>query len=104
MTYLHGNLGWIPLAPVLQQVMEQRTTQKKLEHQEKLQEQQLSHEAALQVMGKEFQEKELASKIAISHRQDKLFKQLAIYVGLSLGVLILLISGGVTLIKRKGEK
>jgi len=61
----------------------------------------LASEEKLSAAERAFREKELSQKFAVSQRRDILFKQIAIYSIMSIGVIALIITGGVMLIKHK---
>ena len=61
----------------------------------KLEKQRIASDAEIQKLDIEFKQKELTSKQAVALRQDALIKEVALYVGLGLGILVILITGGV---------
>ena len=71
---------------------------KKMKGEHKLAQRELEMKERLQLMGINFKDKELAAKMAISQRRDTLFKQIALYAGLGIGGLILIITIGVFVI------
>jgi hypothetical protein len=79
-------------------------SKKKMEGEFKLSKQEMQMKERLATMGINFQDKELMAKMAISQRRDTLFKQIALYVGVGLGSLILLITLGVLFISAKREE
>ena len=111
MTYIRhtqlGDFGWISqviggVTQVSQTIANVVIGKEKLKTERRLTEKEIQHRAMLAVMGKDFSEKELASKMAISKRRDSLFRDLALYVGLGVGAIVILTSMGTILIKKKG--
>ena len=94
-------LGFLP-GDLINAVMTAKIAKEKQKHLEKLKAQGFTHEAAMRALDRAYKEKELASRMAISHRQDALFKDLALYVGLSLVVIVILVALGAIGIGKKG--
>ena len=111
MTYIRNNsqLGTIPFVAegiaagtvAVQTIADIAIGKEKIKTGRRLTERELQLQASLATMGHEFRGKELATKMAISKRRDKLFKDIALYVGLSLGAVVVLTAVGTILIKKK---
>ena len=105
MTYL-GDLGQAgaiigAITSVTQTAANVAIQKHQIKTERRLTEKELQHAATMAVMGQEFRDKELASKIEVSKRRDTLFRDLALYVGLGLGAIVILTSIGTILIKGK---
>ena len=96
-------LGYIE-SDIIQVISDIKIAKYKLKHAKKMEQVRLAHQAKMSAMGIDYKEKELATKMAISKRRDELFKDLALYVGLSVGTIAILISLGVGFIKKKGGR
>ena len=94
-------LGYIE-SDIIQLFADIKMGKYRLSHQKKMEQARLAHEASMSALNIGYKEKELGSKIAISKRRDLLFRDLSLYVGLSLGTIVILISLGVGFIKKKG--
>ena len=94
-------LGYIE-SDIIQLFADIKLGKYRLSHKKKMEQARLAHEAYMRALGMKFKEKELESKMVISKRRDLLFRDLALYVGLSLGTIVILISLGVGFIKKKG--
>ena len=110
MTYEYsrlGNLGIVSsliggVTAVTQTIADVVIQKEQIKAGSRLSAKELQHRAMLAAMGQDYREKELASKMSISKRRDTLFRDLALYVGLGLGVIAILTAIGTFLIKKKG--
>lgn len=71
---------------------------------ERLAKEEIASKERLSTMGLEFRDKELANNMAISLRRDKLFKDIALYAGISVGAIAIIITLGVIFISIMREE
>jgi len=76
---------------------------KKLKGEQKLASQRISSQERLSKLGIDFQGKELEAKLIISQRRDKLFKDIALYAGIGIGTIAMIITVGVLFVGAKRE-
>ena len=69
----------------------------------KLAEKDIKHRERLYKMDMSLKEKELAAKMGISSRRDSLFKDIALYAGIGVVTLVILITLGVMFVGAKKE-
>jgi len=67
-------------------------------------EKQLQHEQNLSRMDLAFREKQLQSQMQVSQRRDDLFKDIALYAGIGIGTIAILITLGVLFVGAKREE
>jgi len=79
-------------------------TTKKLKGEQRLQEKELLQKGKLQQLDIGFKHKKLAKELEISKRRDTLFKDIALYVGIGVVTLVILITLGVLFIKSKKDE
>jgi len=70
---------------------------------EKLSRRELAQKERLYKMDLSMKEQELAAKMGISQRRDSLFKDIALYAGIGIGALVILITLGVMFVGAKRE-
>lgn len=70
---------------------------------QKLQEKELRQRGELQKLDLSFREKELAARMQTSARRDALFKDIALYAGIGIATLVILITVGVMFVGAKKE-
>ncbi len=69
----------------------------------KLSEQELAQQERLSKLDIAFKYKELEKKESLSQRRDSLFKDIALYAGIGIGTLVILITVGVMFVGAKRE-
>jgi len=70
---------------------------------EKLSLRELAQKERLYKMDLSMKEQELAAKMGVSQRRDSLFKDIALYAGIGIGALVILITLGVMFVGAKRE-
>lgn len=76
---------------------------RKRKGEQRLQEKELRQQQELQKLDLSYREKELAAKMGISVRRDALFKDIALYAGIGIVILVILITLGVMFVGAKRE-
>ena len=76
---------------------------KKMKGEERLARKELKQRERLYSMDMSIKEKELAAKMGISRRRDSLFRDIALYAGIGIGTLAILITLGVMFVGAKKE-
>lgn len=77
--------------------------EKKRKGEERLSKKELAQRERLYKMGMSMKEQELAAKMGISQRRDSLFRDIALYAGIGIGTLVILITLGVMFVGAKKE-
>lgn len=76
---------------------------KKLKGEERLSRKELAQKERLYKLDLSLKERELAAKMGISQRRDSLFKDIALYAGIGIAALAILITLGVMFVGAKRE-
>lgn len=76
---------------------------KKLKGEQRLEKQKLAQQERLYGLEHGFKDKELAARMVISKRRDKLFKDIALYAGIGVVTIAMIITVGVLFIGTKRE-
>ena len=77
---------------------------RKQKGEERIAEKQLQHQKKLDQLDLSFRERQLQAQMSVSRRRDDLFKDIALYAGIGIGTIAILITLGVLFVGAKREE